>query len=325
MKKRDCIFIIMSVFLILFAACGSGEEASAPLPTMAPKNTPTATVAPMPMTLPTRYAVPTVTPTPSPVPRQERPQRQPVGAETPAPTVTPENTLPPTSTPMPTCTPICTPAPTGTPIPTPVPEDYGDKLFVFDREYTDEWGWIEVCFLLKDKEGNPLPGEWCELVVDEEDVMIKSPMVVDYYNTVQFAVTDEEGKVEFIILEQREDGDRELNLTISTYNSRHTEKIYCVDPVRTVPAKPEVTVELKEYIKLSWEWDFDARQYYVERRVNDGEYELVESRFTYSSTWYVDDDIIPRNTYHYRVYGGNHVGTGEVCEIDIPFYVPKAY
>lgn len=296
MKKRDCIFIIMSVFLILFAACGSGEEACTPLPTMAPKNTPTATVAPKLTTIPTRYATPEVTPTPT---------------STPVPTSTP--------------TPTSTPAPTGTPIPTPVPEDYGDKLFVFDREYTDEWGWIEVCFWLKDKEGNPLPGEWCELVVDEEDVMIKSPMVVDYYNTVQFAVTDEEGKIEFIILEQREDGDRELNLTISTYNSRHTEKIYCVDPVRTVPAKPEVTVELKEYIKLSWEWDFDARQYYVERRVNDGEYELVESRFTYSSTWYVDDDIIPRNSYHYRVYGGNHVGTGEVCEIDIPFYVPKAY
>lgn len=296
MKMRDCIFIIMSVFLILFAACGSGEEACTPLPTMAPENTPTATVAPKLTTIPTRYATPEVTPTPT---------------STPVPTSTP--------------TPTSTPAPTGTPIPTPVPEDYGDKLFVFDREYTDEWGWIEVCFWLKDKEGNPLPGEWCELVVDEEDVMIKSPMVVDYYNTVQFAVTDEEGKIEFIILEQREDGDRELNLTISTYNSRHTEKIYCVDPVRTVPAKPEVTVELKEYIKLSWEWDFDARQYYVERRVNDGEHELVESRFTYSSTWYVDDDIIPRNSYHYRVYGGNHVGTGEVCEIDIPFYVPKAY
>lgn len=206
-----------------------------------------------------------------------------------------------------------------------MPEDYGDKLFVFDREYTDEWGWIEVCFWLKDKDGNPLPGEWCELVVDEDDVMIKSPMVVDYYNTVQFAVTDEEGKVEFIILEQREDGDRELNLTISTYNSRHTEKIYCVDPVRTVPAKPEVTVELKEYIKLSWEWDFDARQYYVERRVNDGEYEPVEFHGGFYSPWYVDDDIIPGNSYHYRVYGGNHVGTGEVCEIDIPFYVPKAY
>lgn len=296
MKMRDCIFIIMSVFLILFAACGSGEEVYVPLPTMAPKNTPTATVAPKLTTIPTRYATPEVTPTPT---------------STPVPTSTP--------------TPTSTPAPTGTPIPTPVPEDYGDKLFVFDREYTDEWGWIEVCFWLKDKEGNPLPGEWCELVVDEEDVMIKSPMVVDYYNTVQFAVTDEEGKIEFIILEQREDGDRELNLTISTYNSRHTEKIYCVDPVRTVPAKPEVTVELKEYIKLSWEWDFDARQYYVERRVNDGEYELVENRFAYPSTWYVDDDIIPRNSYHYRVYGGNHVGTGEVCEIDIPFYVPKAY
>lgn len=296
MKMRYCIFIIMSSFLMLFAACGSREEVYVPLPTMAPENTPTATVAPKLTTIPTRYATPEVTPTPT---------------STPVPTSTP--------------TPTSTPAPTGTPIPTPVPEDYGDKLFVFDREYTDEWGWIEVCFWLKDKDGNPLPGEWCELVVDEDDVMIKSPMVVDYYNTVQFAVTDEEGKVEFIILEQREDGDRELNLTISTYNSRHTEKIYCVDPVRTVPAKPEVTVELKEYIKLSWEWDFDARQYYVERRVNDGEYELVESRFTYSSTWYVDDDIIPRNSYHYRVYGGNHVGTGEVCEIDIPFYVPKAY
>ena len=172
----------MSSLLILFAACGSGEEACTPLPTMAPKNTPTATVSPMPMTLPTRYAVPTVTPTPT---------------STPVPTSTP--------------TPTSTPAPTGTPIPTPVPEDYGDKLFVFDREYTDEWGWIEVCFWLKDKEGNPLPGEWCELVVDEEDVMIKSPMVVDYYNTVQFAVTDEEGKVEFIILEQREDGDRDAD------------------------------------------------------------------------------------------------------------------
>lgn len=296
MKMRYCIFIIMSSLLMLFAACGSREEVYVPLPTMAPENTPTATVAPKLTTIPTRYATPEVTPTPT---------------STPVPTSTP--------------TPTSTPAPTGTPIPTPVPEDYGDKLFVFDREYTDEWGWIEVCFWLKDKDGNPLPGEWCELVVDEDDVMIKSPMVVDYYNTVQDAVTDEEGKVEFIILEQRGDGDRELNLTISTYNSRHTEKIYCVDPVRTVPAKPEVTVELKEYIKLSWEWDFDARQYYVERRVNDGEYELVESRFTYSSTWYVDDDIIPRNSYHYRVYGGNHVGTGEVCEIDIPFYVPKAY
>ena len=224
MKMRYCIFIIMSSFLMLFAACGSREEVYIPLPTMVPENTPTATVAPKLTTIPTRYATPEVTPTPT---------------STPVPTSTP--------------TPTSTPAPTGTPIPTPVPEDYGDKLFVFDREYTDEWGWIEVCFWLKDKDGNPLPGEWCELVVDEDDVMIKSPMVVDYYNTVQDAVTDEEGKVEFIILEQRGDGDRELNLTISTYNSRHTEKIYCVDPVRTVPAKPEVTVELKEYIKLSWE------------------------------------------------------------------------
>ena len=178
-------------------------------------------------------------------------EQQPADRGTPPPTVTP------TSTPTPTQAPTNTP----TPAPTSVPEDYGDEIFVFDREYTDEWAWIEVCFWLKDKDGNPLADEWCELLVDEDFVMIKSPLVVDYYDTRQDAVTDEEGKVEFIIMEQWGDGDRELNLTITTENSRHTEKIYCVDPVRTVPSKPEVTAQQTEYIRISWEKYYDARWY----------------------------------------------------------------
>ncbi|MBQ9766940.1 MAG: hypothetical protein IJW37_02395 [Lachnospiraceae bacterium] len=246
--------------------------------------------------------------------------KAPEARNTPVPASADRSTPPPTVTPTSTSTP--TPAPTNTPTPAPtsVPEDYGDEIFVFDREYTDEWAWIEVCFWLKDKDGNPLADEWCELLVDEDYVMIKSPLVVDYYDTRQDAVTDEEGKVEFIIMEQWGDGDRELNLTITTRNSRHTEKIYCVDPVRTVPSKPEVTVQQTEYIRLGWEKDYDARWYYIERKVNDGEYELIKKTDLYD--WYGDYDVKSGNTYYYRVYGGNHAGYGEACEIYVPYVTP---
>lgn len=282
MKIRYCLLVIM---IFLLAACGRDEEMKRPLPTMAP----------------TKAPVPTVVPTQSPMP-------------TSAPTCTPV----PTSTPIPTSTPV--PTPTNIPTPTLIPEDYGEDIFVFDREYTNEWGRIEVCFWLKDKDGNPLAGEWCELLVDEDDVMIKSPLVVDYYNTWQDAVTDEEGKVEFVILEQRGDGDRELNLTITTSNSRHTEKICCVDPVRTVSKKPEVTVEQTEYIKLSWEWDYDARLYCVERKVNNGEYELIWEQ-SYEGECR-DYDVKPGNMYHYRVYGKNHAGNSEMCEVSVVYQTP---
>ncbi|MBR6535874.1 MAG: hypothetical protein IKT67_01625 [Lachnospiraceae bacterium] len=292
-KIRYCLSSMLFAWVLLFVSCGSVEEPQHPLPTLAPTSFSAATV------VPTHTPVPAVTP-----------ERQPVNVGTLPPMVTPA------STPIPTCT----PTPTSTPIPTPVPEDYGEDVFVFDREYTEEWAWIEVCFWIKDKNGNPLSDKWCELLVDEDFVMIKSPLVVDYYDTRQEAVTDEEGKVEFILLEQREDGDRELNLTITTLNSRHTEKIYCVDPVRTVPAKPEVTVEQKkECIELRWERDYDARKYYVERKVNDGEYELVEKWYTAHNGDYIDYDVTSGNTYHYRVYGGNHVGAGEGCEVSIIF------
>lgn len=304
MKFRYYISIMLFAWMLLFASCGNTEEPKQPLPTLAPTNEPTATVAPM------KSPTPTDIPTQSPVPIREVPERQPADRSTPMPTVTSASA--PTST--------CTPALTSTPIPTPIPENYGEDIFVFEREYTDEWAWIEVCFWIKDKDGNPLPGKWCELLVDQEYVMIKSPLVVDYYDIRQDAVTDEEGKVEFILLEQREDGDRELNLTVTTLDSRHTEKIYCVDPVKTVPVKPEVTVEQKkEYIKLSWERDYDARKYYVERKVNNGEYELVEKWYTAHNGDYIDYDVKSGNTYYYRVYGGNHVGAGEVCEVSVVF------
>lgn len=223
--------------------------------------------------------------------------------------------------PTPTVAPTSTPMPTSTTMPTPtiVLEDYGDDIFVFDREYTNEWAWIEVCFWLKDADGNPIADELCELEVNGR-TMIKSPMVVDYYDSRLFAVTDEEGKAEFIVLEQKEDGDTVIDLVITTSDSRHTEKIYCVDPVRTVPTKPEVTVQQTEYIKLSWEKDYDARWYYIERRVNDGEYELVEKTDLYD--WYSDSDVKSGNTYYYRVYGGNYAGYSEVCEVCVPFIAP---
>ena len=86
---------------------------------------------------------------------------------------------------------------------------------------------------------------------------------------------------------------------------------------------PELTVEQAEsYIKLSWEWDYDAKQYCVERRVNDGEYEPVKAHVTFYSTWYVDDDVTPGNIYYYRVYGKNHVGNGKMCEVSVNCKIP---
>jgi len=304
MKRMVLGFALCVLFL---AGCGklTEQDSSERFEEMEQQRADDATVTPAIGATLTPEAVKTPVPTPT------VPVRQLADRSTPAPTVTP------TSTPTPTSSDTPTNMPTQTPTPTIVPKDYGDDIFVFDREYTDEWAWIEVCFWLKDKDGNPLVNEWCELLVDEDYVMIKSPLVVDYYDTRQDAVTDEEGKVEFIILEQWGDGDRELNLTITTLNSRHTEKIYCVDPVRTVPTKPEVIVQQTEYIKLSWEKDYDARWYYIERKVNDGEYELIEKTDLYD--WYGDYEVEPGNTYYYRVYGGNHVGYGEACEVCVPF------
>lgn len=187
----------------------------------------------------------------------------------------------------------------------------GNVIFEFDREYTDEWGYIEVCFGLKDEEGTPLTGVSCFLSVDG-DAVIKSPQVADSYGPVQEIETDEEGKAEFLILSSGH-GDSILVLKIETEDGDVIEKeIYCIDPVKDVPKTPKVSIlHESDNVDLNWEYQADAEEFIIERKVDNGTYQKYGSRVT---TSFRDTEIKSGHIYFYRVYARNYLGYSEKTE-----------
>ncbi len=193
-------------------------------------------------------------------------------------------------------------------------EKCGNVICEFDKEYTNEWGWIDVGFVLKDEEGNPLPYESCDISVGGDE-MIKSPDVVDYYNQIHWTSTDEDGRLEFVIL-QYGHGDEVVTLRVETNGTVIEKEIYCIDPVKNVPRTPTVLFEqvwFDEYssVKMSWEFQADADLFVIERKMDDGAYEVIGDTITKN---YTDGNLRSGHTYTYRVYAQNYLGNSEMSE-----------
>lgn len=191
------------------------------------------------------------------------------------------------------------------------PEYVGKAIFEFEREYTNEWGNFEVCFGLKDEEGNPLTDINCVLNV-EGNAVIKSPQIADDYGQIQEIITDEEGKAKFFIISEGH-GDSIIKLKIETENGDTIEKeIYCIDPVKEVPNTPKVSVlHESDNIDLNWTYQADAEEYFIERKVDDGAYQEYGNTVT---TSFSDTEIKSGHTYSYRVYAKNYLGYSEKTE-----------
>lgn len=116
--KKALVFLLITAFICLFAACGQTAPAPSPAPTPAP--TEAQPDAPAPDAEPSTEPSSEPTPTPSPEPTATPPEETPI----PAPVQTSEPAPEPTPTPAPTPEPTPEPAPEPTPDLTPAPEPY---------------------------------------------------------------------------------------------------------------------------------------------------------------------------------------------------------
>ena len=153
MKKTRRYLALCTLFVMLFAACGTtptdttptdtpvATETPAATATIAPTEAPAATATPVPTEAPAATATPVPTEAPAatatPIPTEApAATATPVPTEAPAATATPVPTEAPvaTATPVPTATPAptATPKPTATPAPTKAPAADLNKTYNFD-------------------------------------------------------------------------------------------------------------------------------------------------------------------------------------------------
>lgn len=118
--KKALVFLLITAFICLFAACGQTAPAPSPAPTPAPTEAQPDVPAPTPDDEPSTEPTATPSPEPTATPPEETPIPAPVQTSEPAPEPTPT----PAPSPEPTPEPTPAPTPEPTPEPTPAPEPY---------------------------------------------------------------------------------------------------------------------------------------------------------------------------------------------------------